>query len=479
MSRLAERTRALGRHGGWSPTHPPGKRLAVRHAPELARLPAFAGCTARELKRIARWGDLIEVGPGQVLVRRDHSDWWFFVVVSGRVDLRQRSGTVGELVAGSHFGETAILGLRPQQVTATATEPTIVFALGPRYVLSLLSSSARFRRAMFADVAPADYPAFAKQMYDVGQVEWRRISPLHPPALPTAAPRPAAVAPRGLLDVAGPTIGAQRDRLPGRPLSLAEAVQALGQLPPPPPVVAPQPVRLRRRWWVALAAAVVGAGCGVLFLYHPPRLVLTAGRPIDVVGDIRVTGAATYPPSGHYLMLWVNARQPTLAGYLTALVSGRTTVPYRDGDAKAQRELGRGQYLDSQRTAIVLALKAAGEDPRKVSVHIRDRGFTGPSAGLVYALALTDLLTPGDATAGRVVGVTGALRSDGAVEPVGWLPLKARAADERHVALLVVPTGQVAGLTASAPSACGVASLREAMQALADAGSDRRCVSLP
>src|SRR5205085_6345484 len=114
----------------------------------LARLPAFAACTSRQLRRVRRWGDLIEVGADQVLARQDHSDWWFFVVVSGRVALTTDGRVVGELRPGAHFGENALIGLRPQPVTATAPESTALFALGPGYVLSLLSASVGFRRAV-------------------------------------------------------------------------------------------------------------------------------------------------------------------------------------------------------------------------------------------------------------------------------------------------------------------------------------------
>lgn len=416
----------------------------------------FAACSPRQLRRIGRWGDLIKVDTGQLLVRQDHSDWWFFVIVSGRVALTADGARVDELTPGEHFGETAIIGLRPQPVTATALEPTVLFVLGPRYVLSLLSASAGFRRAVAPDVAEGAFAAYAQRMHDEGQAEWQRLAAAHRTvAAPVAAARPAR---QGT---------PQRDRLPGRPLSLAEAVAALAQLPAglERPASSPLPA-IGRRWWFAGAAVVAGVLAAVLFAYHPPRLVLTAGRPIDVVSEIQVSGAPTYPPSGHYLLLWVRASQPDLFGYLTARMQGRTTVPLDRADEVGEREAGRHQYLDSQRTAIRLALTDAGLDPRRVIVHIRDRGFLGPSAGLAYALALEDLLTPGDLVTGRQVGVTGALLADGRVAPIGWVLIKAHGALADHATLLVVPAGEVTAAVDRLVHACGVTNLRDAVRVL-------------
>jgi PDZ domain-containing secreted protein/CRP-like cAMP-binding protein len=435
----------------------------MRHARELARMPAFALCTQRELKRIAKWGDLTEVAAGHVVVRQDHSDWWFFVVVSGRVALSRDGQSCGELRPGSHFGESAVMGLRPQPATATATETSVLLVLGPRYVLTLLSRSRGFRQAVFPDVMVAEFAEFSRRMHDEGENEWRRIAASH------------RLTPSG---VPAPRVGSRRtpsraaDQVPGRTLSLAEAVRALTQLPDPPPVraaIAAAP--LRRRWWLATGAVVAAVVGSVLFAYHPPRLVLSAGRPIDVVADVRVTGAATYPPSGHYLMLWVKARQPTLAGLLTAWAQGRQTVATAPADDGEETRAGRQQYLDSQHTAIMLALHDARLDPRAVSVRIRDRGFVGPSAGLVYALAVEDLLTPGDLTRGRVIGVTGAVLRDGSVEPIGWLTLKARGAEGDHASVLVVPDGQSAGAAGYVATTCGASTFAEALRDLLGEGS--------
>jgi hypothetical protein len=456
VSRLASRST------GWSPAHPPGSRLAIHHARELARIPAFAACTPRELKRIAKWGDLTQVEAGHVIVREGHSDWWWFAVVSGRVTLTSEARPNGELGPGEQFGETAILGLRPQPATATAAETTVLFVLGPRYVLTLLSKSRGFRRALFPEVEAENFAEFGRRMHAEGEAEWRRIAAAHgQPAVVIPPPR---------------SVPRAADQVPGRALTLAEAVRALAQIPDPPAPASPparQPRRLR--WWLTGAAVGVAGAAVLLIAYHPPRLVLRAGRPIDVLADVRITGATTYHPSGHYLMLWIKADQPNLAGLLSAWASGRPTVATHPEEQAADTRAGREQYLDSQATAIRVAVQAAGVDPRRVAVHIRDRGFTGPSAGLVYALAIEDLLTPGDQTQGRTIGVTGGLLRDGSVEPIGWLALKARGAEDDHATLLVVPDDQASSGSGYVATTCGASTFRQAMADLARSGA--HCIS--
>ena len=463
------------RSTGWSPSHPPGSRLAVHHARELARIRAFAACTPRELTRIAKWGDLTEVTPGHVIVREGHSDWWFFVVVSGRVTLSHGSQPVGQLGPGEQFGETALVGLRPQPATATADETSVLFVLGPRYVLTLLSRSRGFRSALFPDVDPRDFSEFGRRMHAAGEAEWRRIAAAHEAgheAALTAIPSPRTgprASPR-------PTSTRGADQVPGRPLSLAEAVRALAQIPePPPPATPASPAPRRLRWWLAAGLTAVAGVGALLFAYHPPRLVLRAGRPINVLADVRITGARTYPPSGRYLMLWIKADHPNLAGLLAAWVSGRPTVALHPEAEAADSRVGREQYLDSQATAIHVAMAEAGADPRKVSVRIRDRGFAGPSAGLVYALAIEDLLTPGDRTAGRTIGVTGGLLRDGSVEPIGWLTLKAQGAADDHATMLLVPDDQAASGSGYVATTCGASTFRQALADLTRAGG--HCIS--
>jgi PDZ domain-containing protein len=316
--------------------------------------------------------------------------------------------------------------------------------------------STPFRRALFPDIEPDDYRAFARRMHAQARDEWKRLIP---PSVPELTPR------IGNIEVhrsPGPAPAASlivswRTSTPGG--SLGRRVS----LPAAPPIVMPG--------WLRITAAAVAAVSLVVagLCYHPPRLVVTPGRPIDVMADIRINGVAAPASHGRYLLLWVRTNRPNLINYLIDTVRGDATLAvarHTHAEDRTAERSGRKAYLDSQHAAAVAASTVAHLDPRRVSVVIRDRGFVGPSAGLVYALAITDLLRRTDSTGGRVVAATGSIDSDGRVSGVGWVPVKARGASQAGANVLFVPEEDAALANGAAPTVIGVSSLREAEQAL-------------
>lgn len=72
-------------------------------------------------------------------------------------------------------------------------------------------------------------------------------------------------------------------------------------------------------------------------------------------------------------------------------------------------------------------------------VRIESGDVGGPSAGLMWALGLYDLLTPGDLTAGRTIAGTGQIGLDGTVYPIGGIEEKVVAAEHAGASVFLVP----------------------------------------
>lgn len=68
-----------------------------------------------------------------------------------------------------------------------------------------------------------------------------------------------------------------------------------------------------------------------------------------------------------------------------------------------------------------------------------DSNIGGPSAGLMFSLAIYDTLTPGSLTGGESVAGTGELRSDGTVGPIGGIQQKIIGARDAGADLFLVP----------------------------------------
>jgi len=81
--------------------------------------------------------------------------------------------------------------------------------------------------------------------------------------------------------------------------------------------------------------------------------------------------------------------------------------------------------------------------PFTVSVNISDN-IGGPSAGLMFALAIYDTLTPGSLTGGQDVAGTGELDQEGVVGAIGGIQQKVAGAREAGAELFLVPEGNCA-----------------------------------
>jgi len=115
----------------------------------------------------------------------------------------------------------------------------------------------------------------------------------------------------------------------------------------------------------------------------------------------------------------------------------------------------------------LLGITTIANFPFHVSISSGDIG--GPSAGLMWALGLYDLLTPGDLARGRVIAGTGVINPvDGSVGPIGGVRDKIAGAKASGAKVFLVPKGNLAE---ARPAAQGitlvpVASFRQALDNL-------------
>ena len=102
--------------------------------------------------------------------------------------------------------------------------------------------------------------------------------------------------------------------------------------------------------------------------------------------------------------------------------------------------------------------------PFPISISSGDIG--GPSAGLMWALGLYDLLTPGDLTGNRVVAGTGEILPNGTIYPIGGVEKKVAAAKASGAQVFLVPAGDNYRAARKVASGLTLVSVKTFQQAL-------------
>ena len=369
----------------------------------LARHRLLAGCNPAETARVARVFDEVDIRAGGVVLEAGPLARWFLLIDTGDA-------------GGDYCGAEALLLHSPQRTTVTARTDVRAFVAGGRELLGVVN----------------EIPALAR-------------GPLG--ALVKSLPAPTRPQPR-------------RSFAPPRPATPFRADRGVAETS--------RPAQKVPAWfWAivigALVALVVGAQ-----QYHPPVVLLSPGRAIDISGDVTITGAPVYPVHGHYLMTPVRLRRPSLLALgVNTLTHGAEVIALGGGvDHRALREAGRATFDESRLRAAAAAARATGLQVA-FSPRFRDRDIIGPSAGLVYALLIADLLQPGDQAGGRSVAATGTIDASGRVGDVGSLQEKLVGARRGGAALMLLPADQLGEAGSARITVIGVASLDDALAALA------------
>ena len=114
-------------------------------------------------------------------------------------------------------------------------------------------------------------------------------------------------------------------------------------------------------------------------------------------------------------------------------------------------------------------------DPFPFGVRISSGDVGGPSAGLMWALGLFDLLTPGDITAGHTIAGTGTIDTRGRIGPIGGIEDKVVAAQSAGATVFLVPADNMQELSdvdTGNMELISVSTFQDALDALERLGGD-------
>lgn len=129
---------------------------------------------------------------------------------------------------------------------------------------------------------------------------------------------------------------------------------------------------------------------------------------------------------------------------------------------------------DPQRGYLGITAASRVASPATVTIGLADVG--GPSAGLVFATAIVDRLTPGELTGGKQIAGTGTIDADGRVGSISGIRFKMDAARHDGATAFLVPAGNCSEAVRSAPEGltlARVSDLRQGVAAVRDLAAGR------
>ena len=126
------------------------KKAYVDH---LRNVPLFAGCTSKELERIARSGDEIKMTAGSLLVDQGQTGREAFVVLDGTVTVKRNGRKVATLGPGAIVGELSLLDHGPRTATVVCETDCTLFVISQRHFLAVLDDVPTIAHKLLAALA--------------------------------------------------------------------------------------------------------------------------------------------------------------------------------------------------------------------------------------------------------------------------------------------------------------------------------------
>jgi PDZ domain-containing protein len=207
------------------------------------------------------------------------------------------------------------------------------------------------------------------------------------------------------------------------------------------------------------------------------------GMPVTVTSDgARVVDVVRGSPAAKVLqpgdvIVAIDGQPVTQAGTVGEVIRSkpagsefRFTIE-RDGRRRDATVRSQGLPQLSGGVGIGIAVQSHGlRADLPFSFQVRDHeNVGGPSAGLIYALAIADVLSAQDDAGGRTVAATGTIDPDGDVGPVGGVKEKAIAVQRADADVFLVPASEVDQARQPGLRIVGVERLRQAIAALSAA----------
>lgn len=200
------------------------------------------------------------------------------------------------------------------------------------------------------------------------------------------------------------------------------------------------------------------------FLKQPVKVVVGPVSPGAPAGNVLKQGDQLLTVKGTEVTSPEQVRQiltTTRPGDDVVIRYQRGTAAPVEGTVKV------GSRPDGPQGFLGISPEGRPLDPNQIVISLGDVG--GPSAGLLFALAVIDKITPDDLAGGKFIAGTGEIYPTGDVGPIGGIRLKMLGARQDGASDFLVPAANCAEAAAHTPAGLHlikVATLSDAVSAL-------------
>lgn len=208
------------------------------------------------------------------------------------------------------------------------------------------------------------------------------------------------------------------------------------------------------------------------------------GRPTQVVVAQVVDGAAAVDHlQGGDVITAVDGKAVAKPGEVQDIVRAKhpgdsVEVTATRGGQERKETVTLGENPDNDGVAMLgIYMSSEPADGTHVEYNLNDVG--GPSAGMMFALAVIDKLSPGELTGGHDIAGTGTIAEDGTVGPIGGIQHKIAGARDAGVELFLAPADncdEVVKAKTGSMKVAKVSTLTDAVVAMDDFSAGRDVV---
>jgi CRP/FNR family cyclic AMP-dependent transcriptional regulator len=119
----------------------------------LSQVPLFSTCSRKDLQKLGKASDEIEVKEGKVLVEEGKPGHEFFLIEDGTAEVRRKNRKVATLGRGQFFGELSLLDRGPRSATVIADTDMTLVVLGQREFLGVIDEVPAMAHKLLAALA--------------------------------------------------------------------------------------------------------------------------------------------------------------------------------------------------------------------------------------------------------------------------------------------------------------------------------------